>query len=574
MQEVGKALLNGSKVVTPNGYVNIEDLKLNDEIFGIDGNIYNVLGIYPQGKKKIYKITFSDGTVIKCSKDHLWTFQTSSMRKHHKLNYRTETLETIKNEIPIFRNDKRGYKPKNIYIPLNKSLKFPKKELPIKPYTLGALLGNGCLRKRGYTSTFSSNDKYCINKINEELKEINCQLIYRNKYDYSLTQIKQKKISNLITILENLKLDGKHSWEKFIPKIYLYSNIEDRLELLKGLIDTDGNYKKGLYEYTTVSKQLAEDVKFLAHSLGCTVKIGIKEKPNYTYNGKRKIGKKTYRLYIKCPKENPIIHSTLKKDCEIKQQCYARKSIIDIQETEEYGEMTCIKTSAPDELFLTDNFTVTHNTRTLIERVKKLLLDGVKPENMVIITFTNMAAEELKERLVNIPGIGDCFVGTIHSFANKIFGNSNIEYKLFTEEIQDQFMSVLISLYAKHLTLDGYFKYKDLQKQVDNGMIDEGDLSRMFTSGEMFEINVFLNNFPDSNYKENMKTLCKKHNVITFDELLKRTTEYFKSIGGKVEYLFVDEYQDIGPLEKDFFDALNADNYFYVGDEKQRNLCI
>ena len=213
-------------------------------------------------------------------------------------------------------------------------------------------------------------------------------------------------------------------------------------------------------------------------------------------------------------------------------------------------------------------------TYTLIERVKKLLLDGVKPENMVIITFTNMAAEELKERLVDIPGIGDCFVGTIHSFANKIFGNSNIEYKLFTEEIQDQFMSVLISLYAKHLTLDSYFKYKDLQKQVDNGMIDEGDLNRMFTSGEMFEINVFLNNFPDSNYKENMKTLCKKHNVITFDELLKRTTEYFKSIGGKIEYLFVDEYQDIGPLEKDFFEALNADNYFYVGDEKQRNLWI
>lgn len=208
-------------------------------------------------------------------------------------------------------------------------------------------------------------------------------------------------------------------------------------------------------------------------------------------------------------------------------------------------------------------------TYTLIQRVKRLLNDGIRPENMVIITFTNMAAEELKERLIDIPGIGDCFVGTIHSFANKIFKNSNEEYKLYTDEIQDQFMSVLISLYAKHLTLELYFKYKDCQKQIESGLLEETDLRNLFTSGEMFEINVLLNSVEDSNYPENMNTLCKKHNVITFDELLKKTTQYFKDINGKIEYLFVDEYQDIGPLEKNFFQALNADNYFYIGDEKQ-----
>lgn len=208
-------------------------------------------------------------------------------------------------------------------------------------------------------------------------------------------------------------------------------------------------------------------------------------------------------------------------------------------------------------------------TYTLIERVRKLLEDGVKPENMVIITFTNMAAEELKERLVDLPGAGDCFVGTIHSFANKIFGNSNIEYKLFTDEIEDQFMNVLLALYGKHLTMEQYLHFKDLRKQVTNGIIDEHELKAQFTSGELYEINSLLYSNESNEYPENMKMLCKKHNVITFDELLKQTTAYFKQIGGKIEYLFVDEYQDIGPLEKDFFEALNADNYFYVGDEKQ-----
>lgn len=565
----GKALLNGSKVVTPNGYINIEDLKVGDEIFGVNGNIYNVLGSYPQGKKQIYNVTFSDGTIIKCSKDHLWAFQTASMRSRHKKDYKVETLENIINNYQIFRNDSRGYKPKNIYIPLNNALKFSKKELPIKPYTLGALLGNGLLRKRGSSCGFSSNDSFCINKVNEQLSEINYTLKYNDKYNYRLSQIVAHKKSNLITILEELNLDGKHSWEKFIPKIYLYSDIEDRLELIKGLMDTDGHYKKGYYEYSTTSKQLAEDVKFLAQSLGCTAKIGLKLNPKYIYNDKRKNGRTAYRIYIKCPKEIPIIHFSPKKGMPVKQQCYARKSIVNIQATEEYGEMTCIKTSAPDELFLTDNFTATHNTRVLIERIKRLLIEGVPPENIVAITFTRMAAEELKERLADVPGIGDCFVGTIHSFANKIFKNSNETYRLFSDEIQDQFMTVLISLYAKYLTMDKYFLYKDLKKKIDLGLLDESELNSKLSSAELHELFVFLDEIKDSNYKETIKSLCAKHNVITFDELIKKTTEYFKEINGKVEYLFVDEFQDIGRLEKNFFKALNADNYFYVGDEKQ-----
>ena len=570
----GKALLNGSKVVTPNGYINIEDLKVGDEIFGANGNIYNVLGSYPQGKKQIYNVTFSDGTIIKCSKDHLWAFQTASMRSRHKKDYKVETLENIINNYQIFRNDSRGYKPKNIYIPLNNALKFSKKELPIKPYTLGALLGNGLLRKRGSSCGFSSNDSFCINKVNEQLSEINYTLKYNDKYNYRLSQIVAHKKSNLITILEELNLDGKHSWEKFIPKIYLYSDIEDRLELIKGLMDTDGHYKKGYYEYSTTSKQLAEDVKFLAQSLGCTAKIGLKLNPKYIYNDKRKNGRTAYRIYIKCPKEIPIIHFSPKKGMPVKQQCYARKSIINIQATEEYGEMTCIKTSAPDELFLTDNFTVTHNTKTLIERVKKLLIDGIPPENIVIITFTRMAAEELKQRLVDVPGIGDCFVGTIHAFANKIFKNSGEDYKILTEEIQDQFMNVLISIFGKFLTMEKYLIYKDLQKQINLGILDDKEARSSMNPSELYEIDTFLGENQDENYPENVKTLCKKHHIITFDELLKKTTAYFKEIGGKIEYLFVDEYQDIGPLEKSFFEALNADNYFLIGDEKQRNLWL
>ena len=208
-------------------------------------------------------------------------------------------------------------------------------------------------------------------------------------------------------------------------------------------------------------------------------------------------------------------------------------------------------------------------TRTLIERIKRLLNDGIEPQNIVAITFTNMAAEEMKERLIDVKGIGDCFIGTIHSFANKIFKNSNEDYKLYTDEIENKFMNVLIALYAKHLTMDRYLIYKDLKHKIDLGTLDESELNTTMLPSEMFEINTFFGEKTSNEYPQTIKTLCKKHNVITFDELLKKTTEYFKEINGKVEYLFVDEFQDIGPLEKNFFVALNADNYFYVGDEKQ-----
>ena len=566
----GKALLNGSKVMTPNGYKKIEDLKINDEIFGSDGNIYNVCGVYPQGKRQIYEVEFSDGTIIKCSKDHLWAFQTSSMRRHKLYNYKVDTLENINNKYPLFRNDKRGYKPKNIYIPLTSPLNFSKKKLPIKPYTLGALIGNGFLRERGKSCSFSSNDMIVIDRVNKELSEINYELIYNGKYDYRLKQIAQKKKSLLIDILEDLKLSGKHSWDKFIPKLYLFSNIEDRLNLLQGLIDTDGYFKKGMYEYTTVSKHLAEDVKFLAQSLGLTAKISIKKAPKCTYDNEKRTGRDCYRVYIKTSREISYIHfSNNKGQKNYKFNAYARKSIINIKKTNEYGEMTCIKTTAPNELFLTENLTVTHNTRVLIERIRKLINDGVPPSNIVAISFTNMAAEEMKERLIDVKGIGDCFIGTIHSFANKIFKNSNEDYKIYTDEIENQFMNVLISLYAKNLTMDRYLIYKDLRHKIDLGTLDESELNATMLPSEMFEINTFFGEKTSNEYPQTVKTLCKKHNVITFDELLKRTTEYFKEINGKVEYLFVDEFQDIGPLEKNFFVALNADNYFYVGDEKQ-----
>lgn len=98
-------------------------------------------------------------------------------------------------------------------------------------------------------------------------------------------------------------------------------------------------------------------------------------------------------------------------------------------------------------------------TRVLTERVKYLLEEGVTPDSIVCITFTNKAADEMKQRLSNVQGIGDAFIGTIHSFANRIFKNSGTNYELLTKDKEIDIIKGLIKQYGKYVTPDEYMQY-------------------------------------------------------------------------------------------------------------------
>lgn len=219
-------------------------------------------------------------------------------------------------------------------------------------------------------------------------------------------------------------------------------------------------------------------------------------------------------------------------------------------------------------------------TRVLTERIKYLVNErGVLPHNIVAITFTNMAADEMRDRLFDVKGIGDAFIGTIHSFANHIMKRSGEEYKIYSDEIDNEFHHRLITRYCKHITFDKYLKFKDLMNDAEVGKIDEREALSYLSPSERAELKILdrseeeikaeIKETGSTKYPESIKTLCKKYKVITFDELLVRADRYFRSIGAKVEHLLVDEFQDVGTLEFRFIEGLNADNYFIVGDDWQ-----
>lgn len=216
-------------------------------------------------------------------------------------------------------------------------------------------------------------------------------------------------------------------------------------------------------------------------------------------------------------------------------------------------------------------------TRVITERLKHLLDTGVEPSNIVAITFTNMASEEMKARLKDETRIGDCFIGTIHSFANKVMKvSSDKQYSIFNTEISNGFHKELIDTYCKFLTFERFLRYQDIKNAYDLGQVPESALDTALNPSEMAELMLIEGSTPpniakldNKDYPVTIKDLCEKYNVITFDELLKMATKYFEETNSEIEHLLIDEFQDIGTLEYNFFNSLKAKNEFYVGDDWQ-----
>lgn len=196
-------------------------------------------------------------------------------------------------------------------------------------------------------------------------------------------------------------------------------------------------------------------------------------------------------------------------------------------------------------------------TRTLTERLKKLIEWGINPAEIVCITFTNLAADELKERLKDVPQIGDCFVGTIHSFANRIYGESGIHYELLLPERELLiYEEILNKKEFSALSIKRFYAYLDLKQKVEKGKASETQLSNFLTPSEAGTL---------KRCEGPKRDIMLRDNLITFDELLEFTTDYYKRNNLKVDCVLVDEFQDVGTLEAKFIFGLRAERYFIVG---------
>jgi phosphate starvation-inducible PhoH-like protein len=362
----GRAQPLSTRVLTPWGFEPIGSLSIGDLVVGSDGRPTAVIGVYPQGRKQVVRVRAQDGASTLCCPEHLWQVWTASDRRRGKPGRVIETKDMI--------GRLRVVHQRRFELPLvQRPVEFEPRDIPLDAYALGLLLGDGC-RTTKTTPTFSTADPELAAALEDALDGF--ELRRKGEFDYTLTHINGHRggviVANPLTVaLRKLGLAGVKSHTKFVPEPYLYNESAVRLALLQGLLDSDGGPvtqrdRTCRIQYSTCSGHLRDDVVFLVRSLG-----GV------AYRRRRRAGGRApglakgravehrhdaFILDIRLPAG--IQPFRLQRKREIYEREGGGRPTRFVDAIERVGEMetVCIQVAAPDSLYVTEDFLVTHNT--------------------------------------------------------------------------------------------------------------------------------------------------------------------------------------------------------------------
>lgn len=378
----GKAQPLYSNIITPDGVKKMGDITVGDRVVVRDGSSAVVTGVYPQGVKSVYEITLADGRKTRACGEHLWNVHKGSINEPAKT---VDTAEVIR-LLGLKKYDQNG--TNKLYLDMPHAVQYGDDvdiELPIDPYLLGVLLGDGCLSGQG-SPMFSTPDEHIVNRVRELVGLYGCDVNYAGSYDYRIV-CNGKRNNPVKDILVDLGLWGHKAQSKFIPEKYLKGSIKQRLELVRGLMDTDGYAdKNGCMEFYTTSVELSNGMVQLIRSLGGYDKVKVTES---WFDGKRYSD--CFHNSIKMRPETELFTLPRKLERANKRskgvEGIAIKSIELVDET----ECQCIMVDHPEHLYLVDDFVVTHNTTFLIDRACEQCELG---KNVLYITC------EVEERVI------------------------------------------------------------------------------------------------------------------------------------------------------------------------------
>lgn len=385
---LGKALRADEPVLTPSGWKPIGSLSVGDEVVGSDGRPHNVTGVYSQGIRDLYRVRFTDGVEVVCDGEHLWLVQTQAHRFTSRVGRVLTTLQIIDEGLADGLNRKRHF------VPLVCPIENPPADLPIDPYTLGVLIGDGSLK--GVPSLTTADPEildFLILPGEVTAKKVDNQGKRCPSYNLSTPRGQSNPLTDTI---RKLGLWGHRAWEKFIPTVYLRGSAEQRRQLLSGLIDTDGSVCDGTIEFVTTSHQLALDVAELVQSLGGVAPIRTKQ-PVFLYKGELRLGRIAYRLNVKLPSgECPFRLIRKQNAWKPRTNRIVPPRAIKAIEPAGTGEAVCISVDAPDHLFVTRGHVLTHNTVIAFEWARQVVHRTAG--RVLIVTMNDIVEVFLAER--------------------------------------------------------------------------------------------------------------------------------------------------------------------------------
>ncbi len=376
---MGKAQPLNARIMTKSGWTTMGEMKVGVELASVDGLKSTVTGVFPQGKKQIYRVTFSDDRSTEATGDHLWSVM-----------YRAWDKPKILTTDAVAEMLKRKRYQNRLWIEMFSGDFGHDQKLPIKPWLLGMLIGDGDLN---HLRLSTANDSV-LAKTKKELGA-EYEVHHAGKYDYRIVRPGQAK-NPIRESLRELGLWGKHSHDKFIPQLYLEAPREDRIAILQGLLDADGWVEKhGTVRFSSSSKLLAEHVVALARSIGAWATIKPKQ-PRYAYLGLRKAGLLTYIVNINHP-EPQLLFSIPEKLARAHTTTRKKHPTFSSIKPTRIVEAQCIAVSHPSNLYITDDYVVTHNTAFSLGLAHSIALKAHEP---VLIFSLEMSKEQLVDRML------------------------------------------------------------------------------------------------------------------------------------------------------------------------------
>ena len=382
----GKAISPDELVRIKGGWAKIKDIEVGDKVYGSDGKLANVTGTtILQENLDFYKITLRDGRTIECCKDHRWKIwdKNKNKDKDNIVWSEVKTSELVGNYFNV-RKDSKSKIPGKLTkeyryaLPINQPLlDEDRQDFVIHPYVLGVLLGDGSITQ--HTISLTNNDVELIDRFEQLLP--NGYKLTRKKKDncYICTVVRScKSVPAFHVLIEHTGLLGCSSHTKFIPEQYKYCAYDQKLELIRGLMDTDGYSKKSVIEYYTVSNRLSTDFLDIARSCGLHCKHAIKES---WFRNNRYADCNRISIYTKQP-----VFSLARKlqyvDHDISKQGQSKYDKVFITNIEYIGKKDghCITVDNDDHTYITKDYIVTHNSYllALYAMLKCILYPGTK----------------------------------------------------------------------------------------------------------------------------------------------------------------------------------------------------
>ena len=362
----GRAQPLFTKVLTPAGFRPIGDLRVGDFVIGSDGRETEVLGVYPQGFKEIYRVYTQDGSSTLASGDHLWSVYTHADRRRGRPARVLQTKELLGNL--------RAAHQHRYELPLLSSpVDFESRPVPLDPYALGLLLGDGCFSCTA-TPGFTTADPELAEALGRLIPGIEPRR--KSDIDYVLNRITTPgeviTIENPVTgAMRRLGLIGAKSNTKFVPDDYLFNTPDVRLAVLQGLFDSDGDpvpqqERTCRIQFTTVSDRLRDHVVFLVQSLGGVAYARTRpaqvRKPGLARGRDVHHRADAHILDIRLP-EGVAPFRLARKVAKYGATGGGRPMRF-VHRIEPAGteEAVCIQVAAEDSLYVTEDFLLTHNT--------------------------------------------------------------------------------------------------------------------------------------------------------------------------------------------------------------------